>query len=62
MSKMALLFSPGETAQSMFFNYRGQLVYTLGESTEVVEDKSHFCEIVLWTPWVYQGELSGIAY
>merc|ERR1712110_1091585 len=60
MSKLALLFSPGETAQSMYFNYRGQLVYTLGDTPTVVNDNSHFCEIVLWTPWVYQGKMESV--
>merc|ERR1712226_1009421 len=60
MSKHALLFSAVETAQSMFFNHRGQLVYTLSEITEVVSDKSYFCEVVLWTPWIYQGKMESV--
>jgi hypothetical protein len=60
MSKNALLFSPGETAQSMFFNDRGQLFYTMAQHTDIVGRKSHFCEVVLWTPWVYQGKMESV--
>lgn len=64
LSKDDLLFSSGETPKAMHFVVRGNLHYILGGGGEVIDGVTvpikagqWVCEMVLWTPWEYQGDM-----
>jgi len=60
LSSGGSLFSFGENAHSMFVILDGKVVYenSRTSATEVLGANSCVVEVVLWTPWVYQGKLS----
>jgi len=58
LSKEDVLFSPGESALSMYFVILGKIQYSRQDVEVVVyEAKTWVCEVALWTPWVHQGEM-----
>eukprot|EP00448_Togula_jolla_P038783 CAMPEP_0170635714 /NCGR_PEP_ID=MMETSP0224-20130122/37377_1 /TAXON_ID=285029 /ORGANISM="Togula jolla, Strain CCCM 725" /LENGTH=336 /DNA_ID=CAMNT_0010965249 /DNA_START=30 /DNA_END=1037 /DNA_ORIENTATION=+ len=62
LSEGDVLFSLGETAHSMFFVKSGEMKYARLRHNhtwerEQLEKKHWFCEAVLWTAWVHQGNM-----
>jgi len=53
------LFTPGQIAHAMYFVVSGQLTYSQNhiDNIQILQTGSHFCEAVIWTPWVHQGTL-----
>jgi hypothetical protein len=53
-----VLYAKGDAAKQMFFVIRGTLVYTYNDNndnTRKIGPGEWACEMVLWTPWEYQG-------
>jgi len=51
-----VLYGKGDAAKHMYFVIRGTLVYTYSDdSMRKINPGEWACEMVLWTPWEYQG-------
>jgi len=52
-----VLYAKGDAAKHMYFVIRGTLIYTYNDddTTRKIGPGEWACEMVLWTPWEYQG-------
>jgi len=60
-----VLFHFGESAESMYFVVRGDLLYGHGPEANgkctKIRRKQWICEAVLWTPWVHAGSSKALS-